>query len=1054
MKKKVTFWNIAIILVLVIIIGIIVGPMLYWRYQPETSLNVWILDKTVPADQYREHMGIMWELNHEKILNKKTENPFVYAEDYYGFKSLGQESYEITELPSNYEQPNLIYLADTYGIHTSDGYTTSNTAADSELVYGGMNSEDLFAIRNNLANGTTIIGEFNILQEPTDSGSREELEKIFGINWTGWAGKYYDDLTKDIEVSSVMIDQYEKNEHTTWNYSDSGYVLASSDGQVIVLQDEVDINAKGLTIVFGKEYQREFQVEEKIPYYNWFEIITTKLGKETIATYEMDLTASGQKLLEDSGLTTSFPAITRFANTQYTAYYFAGDYAEMITEYDLCKYYKIENINRILADFREDKAGIFYWNCYVPLMHKILGDVKEKTADTQREATQNNQAQMTAKAEGTGFQIMQGGKWKDITIKGVNIGAALPGKWFTEFPTDEMVYYKWFEQIGAMNANTIRIYTLLPPEFYTALDYYNLTHPDQLLWLFQEIWPEEEPADLNYLNVEYEKAYKKEIENVINAVHGTARIDERVGRAYGIYTADISEYIIGYLVGRELDPEEVSQTDILNDEYVYTGTYLSTTSEASATEGWLAMNCDYAVEYEFNYYNWQHPVAIVSWPTLDVTEHDSEWNATGDKSLLYNDKESVDINHISITEELKAGFFGAYHIYPNYPDFINNESKYADYEDEEGTFRYGGYLQEFIASQSKYPALVAEFGIATGMGNAHNSMDGYHHGGQTEQAQGEGIVRMMKAIENENYAGGIIFEWMDEWAKKTWITEPYMIPYERHIFWHNIVDPEQNYGIMAMESAKTSKKTYAMVGTEEISSVELSQDESYLYLNVTLAKEIDFTTERLYIGLDTYGRDSGEYQFNPELNTSAPFGLEFVLDIKSLEDAKLLVHPGYNITKGLYSSYSSSDGFFEEISMNINPGTVTKDGTKIDASYHNCSILNYGDLTDNNYYNWNMEDNIIMIRIPWNRLNFTDPSEMRVLYDEKIIKNPIRDEIGTVITDGIMISVNLVDAKANKTKDILNSETPYQWESWTTPNYVARLKSSYQIIQKYFETIQ
>lgn len=194
--------------------------------------------------------------------------------------------------------------------------------------------------------------------------------------------------------------------------------------------------------------------------------------------------------------------------------------------------------------------------------------------------------------------------------------------------------------IANMNTNTIRVYTLLPPEFYSALKYYNENNINKQLYLFQEIWPEE---------------------------------------------------------------------------------------NASPTEGWLAMNCNYVVKYENEKYNAQHPVAIVSWPTLDPVEHDSEWNVSGDKSLEYNDKVSVNINNIRREEKNKAGFFGAYHIYPNYPDFMNNEPKYDNYSDDEGRFRYGGYLKEFIEGHKKYPALVAEFGLATGMGNAHTSPDGYNH---------------------------------------------------------------------------------------------------------------------------------------------------------------------------------------------------------------------------------------------------------------------------------------------------------------------------------------
>ena len=66
---------------------------------------------------------------------------------------------------------------------------------------------------------------------------------------------------------------------------------------------------------------------------------------------------------------------------------------------------------------------------------------------------------------------------------------------------------------------------------------------------------------------------------------------------------------------------------------------------------------------------------------------------------------------------------------------MNNEPFYNEYVDSEGRFRYGGYLQQFMGIHTKYPAVVAEFGLATGMGNAHYSPDGYHHGSMSEQMQ-------------------------------------------------------------------------------------------------------------------------------------------------------------------------------------------------------------------------------------------------------------------------------------------------------------------------------
>ncbi len=691
---------------------------------------------------------------------------------------------------------------------------------------------------------------------------------------------------------------------------------------------------------------------------------------------------------------------------------------------------------------------VFYWRHQSPniLNIRIVDQIILAINRTQP-------TKVYARTEPTNFQVLKNGKWENIFVKGVNIGPALPGQWFTEFPQDEKIYLDWLEKIGSMHANCIRVYTLLPPEFYHALKNYNDHHPNAPLWLLQEIWPEENPAGQDYLLKKNSEAYSREIRYGIDAIHGQAYIAPRKGRAYGIYTSNVSRYVLGYLVGRELEPDEVVSTNQKNPGFIYNGDYISAEQDASPTEAWLAMNCDYVAQYEEEQYASLHPVAIVSWPTLDVAEHDSEWNETGQKSLEFNDKVAVDINHIVCEPKMKAGFFGAYHIYPNYPDFMNNEQKYNDYRDAKGRLRYGGYLQEFMAQHRRYPALVAEFGLATGMGVAHISPDGLNHGGLTEVQQGEGIVRMMQTIQREGYAGAMIFEWLDEWAKKTWTTEPYMIPYERHVFWHNVIDPEQNYGLLAMEPQTNQTEPYIKTGKGSIKSIALNQDGSFLYLDLRFAQKPDLSREKLLIGIDTYDRKKGEFRFSPEMNVPVSGGLEFLLEFDDARNAQILVHPGYNLSKNRFASYASSQGQFEEIKPLINKAGTDKNGIKFEARYENGSQLHYGKFNANAYNHWYWSGNNLHIRIPWGRLNFSDPSSLMVLDDNRTILQPVRDELKTRKTEGIVVEALDYDMEKQQAIDLLTTDV-YQWKSWNKPIYTERLKKSYFIIQDYFKTIQ
>lgn len=1061
MMNKKTLLNLLYAGMLLLVLGaaaLLMVPRFLWGQMDPLEMNVWIVDKTVTESSFKEHEGLMWALNRMKVAAPGSEGSFVYDRDYYGTFPAGATDFTIRPLPEpsagglDPQKPDLIYLADTYGRYRDPepALQGSEDREDPELLYGGLGEEELDRIASALNGGTVLIGEYDIVRHT----SRDRLEALFGLSLhTGWYGRYFKELSRYSDLPLQILKNYEEQTGRPWDYEGSGIVLVSGDDRVTVLRQDRDFEGGGLYFRFTGE--SGLASGKAIPYDGWFEIVQPNPSTRIWGQYTLDLTGEGAKVMEELGLPDTFPAIAVRQSALYSSYYFAGDFAQKDFGGEYPSTYGYAPLWRIFSLRSEGDSGQFYWKAYLPLMEKILTGIRlEKEAEAKPPEEQETLL-WNMQVSGQRFEREAGGEWKEFFVRGVNIGSSLPGSWFTEFIASEQLFLDWFEQISAMGANTVRVYTLLAPEFYSALQYFNQIHEDRPLMLYQEIWPEEDPPGDDYLTPEYDQAYRQEIRHVIDAVHGRASIPRRDYRAWGLYTSDVSPYIAGYLVGRELEPEEVIRTDEQNPGVSFRGRYLSTDPAASPTEAWQAMSCDYLAAYEEESYGWQHPVGIVSWPTLDPVQHDSEWNAAGNKELEYNDKAVVDIDRISTEAGLKAGFFGAYHIYPNYPDFMNNEEAYDAYSDEEGGLRYGGYLQEFMKGHSRYPALVAEFGLATGMGNAHYSPDGYHHGGMTETVQGEGVVRMMKAIRREGYAGGLIFEWSDEWAKKTWTTEPFIIPFERNPLWHNAVDPEQNYGIVAMEPAGPRSEPFSAKGRDGVESFSLAADEAFLHIRIHLVRPVDFGKEMLVVGLDTYDRSRGEMKYGPSLPQNAPSGLEFIVQLKGEEEAALLVHPGYNAPAARYRSYLSDAGRFEPLSMLINKERVTKGGAPIQPVYEDLSALRFGPLENNTENHWNVRGDTIDLRLPWGRIQFSDPSAMRVLDDPGTAPVPLRDQLLTTVSQGLVVSVLLTDASGSVVLGTAGVEDPlnlaaFRWDSWDQPLYLQREKSSYGIIQDYF----
>ncbi len=691
---------------------------------------------------------------------------------------------------------------------------------------------------------------------------------------------------------------------------------------------------------------------------------------------------------------------------------------------------------------------------------------------------------MTSRTKDKYFEVYKNGIWEEMFIKGTNIGSSTPGRWFTEFPADRELYFSWLKDIGEMNLNTIRLYTLFDPAFYQVLKEYNENPANPTIKVIQEIWPDDFVPGCNFHNSTYKTTYKREVEKVIDALHGNLQEPGRAFRAYGNYSADVSPYILGILIGREFEPEEVESTNTKNpDINSFSGDYVKIDS-GSPTEVWLAELCDFAQGYSQSAYNWQYPVGFVSWPTLDPLDHPTEQEPKNISAIpAYNDREEINPDRFYKGQKNLAGFFGAYHIYPNYPDFMNNEPGFSEVSDEEGSFKYLGYLKDFINIHPPYPAIVAEFGISTSLNTAHINPDGFHHGGISEDDQGPKIIRMVDGILDMGYGGSIIFSWADEWAKKTWNTEPYMSPWERHVLWKNAMDPEQNYGILSVEPdhVKFTGSSY-----KSIDSIEVDVDEAFLYLSIEVP-DINWNNFDLNLGIDTIYRDKGEYKFPLKDSPPLPSGVEFLLKIKNQNDAKLQVIPSYNRAKFSYYSKKSEKGIFEDINPVVNRERFTLDKRRFPEIRSNQSILNYGEFDPykenyNSLAHWYYDESSekIVIRLPWMLLGVTDPSKGTVAYDEtKYLKDPDSanfltaypkcaeetpdysiedaenmddwDRLGTAETDGFLFYLKWTNGSKNYFQ---NKQELYMWEHWEEPSYRYRLKTSYNVLKEYYGSIK
>jgi tetratricopeptide (TPR) repeat protein len=705
------------------------------------------------------------------------------------------------------------------------------------------------------------------------------------------------------------------------------------------------------------------------------------------------------------------------------------------------------------------------------------------------------------------------GQWSPMWIKAVNLGAALPGKFPSEFPPDDGTYDRWIALIAEMGANAVRVYTIHPPHFYAALREWNLAHPADPLWLIHGVWAEPPPGkkEEKYDDPQWLARFRREMKRVVSLTRGDAVIPPAPGHASGAYRADVSAWTLGYIIGREWEPYSVVTYNALQPrKSSYSGKYI-TISGGNALETWLAEQSDYMVSFEMERYNAQRPIAYTNWPTLDPLNHPTETSMPQEIALLQargekivekskeydNDAVGLDAMKMRATGAFRAGVFASYHAYPYYPEFMVVDPGYLKARSPDGPSNYFGYLRELVAHHGNMPVVISEYGVPSSRGIGHFQPQGWNHGGLSEQEQALVNARLTRDIYASGAAGAGLFALIDEWFKKSWIVTDFEFPHDRKQLWLNPLDAEEHYGVIAMRAGRKGSRIIIDGDTADwrsrpvlygkpmsrsnvppqlqLKSFRVSEDEAYVYLRLDVGR-IDWARAHYLIGIDTYRGNLGDTRL-PHTGLRVPVGLEFVLDFGGPGASQLLVDHPYNpyrpvvipgskppATQYVYNPevriVANDLGQWDSLVVVPNRRRIGRDGRIYPAISYNRNRLLYSRESENSLADWYADTTtgVLEVRLPWGMLQLVDPSKRSVLFS-----NTSDGYVRGAVTDGFRFVVKSYDpSKPSSGGDTLPRGAgangfaaipTWTWPTWEVPQWHAEVKPLFAAMQRTFGAI-
>ncbi len=708
------------------------------------------------------------------------------------------------------------------------------------------------------------------------------------------------------------------------------------------------------------------------------------------------------------------------------------------------------------------------------------------------------------KTEGKTIYVEQNGAYAPFEIRGVDLGVGIPGKWATDYAIDKETYLHWFEEIQEMGANTIRVYTILHQDFYDAFYEYNQER-EEPLYLLHGVWINDYMfnSHRDAYHDDLLQTLLQDCKTLVDILHGKKTLSLGRGLGSGSYRKDVSSWVLGYIIGVEWESSLVIYTNQNSENRnSFSGNYLYTTEDATPFEAMLCQVGEKIIEYESHRYKQQRLIAFSNWPTTDPFVYSPIVSSYRSKMAC------VDVEHIKSTENYLSGMFASYHVYPYFPDYLEIEReshvytaqqveermskmiqetlKYrlsllnapsieeylydSDYYDNKG--RYNTYLA-YLRALNRYhtlPVVITEYGVTTGRGMAQRDVNtGRNQGHMTEQEQGQALIECYEDIMEAGCAGSCVFTWHDEWFKRTWNTM-HAVDLDNTAYWSDYQTNEQFFGLLTFDPGK--EETVCQVDgdlsewvEEDIvtssGDMELSMkfDEKFVYFMVK-KDGFDPLKDVLYIPIDTTPKTGSTYC--DEYNVAFERACDFLIVIHGRYNSRMVVQKRYEALSSTYGiEFYGDDPYvntpdkdspsFERIYLPLILAEILPDNNSMIPTgiKYETGALRYGNSDPNvqefdSLSDFLFAENAVEIRIPWQLLNFSNPSEQKI-HDDYFENYGVENLRIKEIYAGI--------SSSDKTEYRIRM-APFLLDGWNKyPTSHERLKRSYYILKDYWTAL-